>query len=160
MISKADYKQLQTSGRSTELVQRQYEFLTRERPPLLGIRPAHLGDGIQRLSENEKKQALDNFNIRSDESRWMKFVPASGAASRMFASLHIFLKAIEQPDFDPSTFWKSAEGIPLSRLHKELKKLPFFGLIHAKLMQEKGAKFETTEIYFQNFVLESKPTHL
>ena len=152
MISKADYKQLQTSGRSTELVQRQYEFLTRERPPLFGICPAHLGDGIQRLSENEKKEALDNFNTRSDESRWMKFVPASGAASRMFASLHIFLKATEQPDFDLSTYWKSAEGIPLSRLHKELKKLPFFGLINAKLMQENGAKFETTEIYFQNFI--------
>ena len=53
MISEKDYKQLQASGRSNELVQRQYEFLINGSSLLKEIRPARVGDWINKLSKKE-----------------------------------------------------------------------------------------------------------
>ena len=74
MIAEEDYKQLQASGRSTELIQRQYEFLTGAQSFITKIRPAQLEDGILRLEETEIEQALQVFNNRADLKRWLKFV--------------------------------------------------------------------------------------
>src|SRR5210317_88253 len=102
MIAEEDYKQLQASGRSTELIQRQYEFLTGGQSLISEIRPAQPGDGILCLDEKQVQQYLDNFDNRADRKRWMKFVPASGAASRMFAPLYAFLEAAKQTDLNTS----------------------------------------------------------
>ena len=53
MIAEEDYKQLQASGRSTELIQRQFEFLTGGQSLISEIRPAQPGDGILRLDEKQ-----------------------------------------------------------------------------------------------------------
>ena len=57
MISEEDYKKLQTNGRSTELIQRQYEYLKSEKNIISEIRPATTGDGIFNLTEQEKEKA-------------------------------------------------------------------------------------------------------
>ena len=89
MLLDEDYLKLEESGRSAELVKRQYESLIGKPFYISNIRPATLGDGIISLNDYEKKEFLDIFN-NSDEKRWIKFVPASGAASRMFIELKAF----------------------------------------------------------------------
>jgi len=152
MIAEEDYKQLQASGRSTELIQRQYEFLTGAQSFITKIRPAQLEDGILRLEETEIEQSLQVFNNRADLKRWLKFVPASGAASRMFAPLYAFLETEGQSEEHRSEFWKTSEGRQLDQLKKELKKLPFFGSIHAKLNEGSQVRINTQEAYFKNFI--------
>ena len=116
MISEKDYKQLQASGRSNELVQRQYEFLINGSSLLKEIRPARVGDGINKLSKKEEEEALQSFQTQADVKRWMKFVPASGAASRMFAPLHALQQAINQKNFDLNAYQKTPQGKEISKL--------------------------------------------
>ena len=152
MISQEDYKKLTNNGRSIELIQRQYEYLTGEINPISKIRPATLGDGIFSLTERDKEEALELFNTRSNDRRWIKFVPASGAASRMFSMLHAFKEANKKGDFNPLIYWKSSEGLVLSQLKKELKKLPFFKRIDLKISENKQKLINTDKDYFQNFI--------
>ena len=152
MISEKDYKELQSSGRSRELVQRQYEFLINGNSLLKGIRPARLGDGIQKLSKEEEEEALQNFHTKADVKRWMKFVPASGAASRMFAPLAALQQATKQKNFDLNTYRKTPQGKETSQLLENLKRLPFFGSVHAKLLEDHNATVENEEAYFLVFI--------
>ena len=152
MISEEDYKKLQTNGRSTELIQRQYEYLTGEKNIISEIRPATTGDGIFNLTEQEKEKALEAFYIHFNNRRWIKFVPASGAASRMFSPLHAFKEAIKKLDFNLSTYLQSKEGNSLRQLKKNLKNLPFFDLIQGKISGTGQTLIRNDERYFQNFV--------
>ena len=50
-------------------------------------RPCTIGDGIRRLGETEHATYLEAYEAARLAGRFLKFVPASGAASRMFAAL-------------------------------------------------------------------------
>lgn len=152
MLSTTDLQQLQTSGRSSELIQRQYEHLTAPKVPLAGIRPAKLGDGIFQLSEEEADQALQFYNNKSDEKRWIKFVPASGAASRMFSPLHSYLEALEKNKTIPSSFWDTSKGKEVKALQTKLKTLPFFGTIFGQMKEAEGIDVKDADSYFKHFV--------
>jgi hypothetical protein len=56
------------------------------------IRPCTLGDGIISISEKEIPQLLRKHQEGADQGRLLKFVPASGAASRMFDVLMKYFK--------------------------------------------------------------------
>ncbi|TVQ66182.1 MAG: DUF4301 family protein [Balneolaceae bacterium] len=60
-------------------------------PDLEIDRPATIGDGIVRIPDEEEMRLTDRFHQAQKEGRVMKFVPASGAASRMFKSLQAML---------------------------------------------------------------------
>lgn len=47
-------------------------------------RPALLNDGILRISEEEEKELIQLYNSEKESYSILKFIPASGAASRMF----------------------------------------------------------------------------
>ena len=60
-------------------------------PPLNLIKSCTIGDGIQVIDEEEYDELLSEFQNAVDKGRITKFVPASGAASRMFKSLQAVL---------------------------------------------------------------------
>lgn len=61
-------------------------------PPYAALDRACLpNDGIQVLGDKDKSDAILHFNYAAAGNRFQKFVPASGAASRMFQSLLWFL---------------------------------------------------------------------
>ncbi len=55
------------------------------------IRPCTIGDGIEIFSESEIKKYNDIYHNAALSGRAMKFVPASGAATRMFKDLQSFI---------------------------------------------------------------------
>jgi hypothetical protein len=83
-----DLQQIRSRGMDPSEVDRQLRLFQDPPPPIRLSRPATLGDGILSLSENEKKEALDRFENARSQGRFQKFVPASGAASRMFQALN------------------------------------------------------------------------
>jgi len=54
-------------------------------------KPCTIGDGIVKLMQNEYDDLLSLFNTASLKGRLIKFVPASGAASRMFQKIQSVL---------------------------------------------------------------------
>jgi hypothetical protein len=83
-----DSKQLKLKGISPQLLDQQLENFVKGFPYLKIKKPATVGDGILRLNNKEieiYKKLYDDFN-----ENVIKFVPASGAASRMFSFLFDF----------------------------------------------------------------------
>ena len=151
MLLEEDYFQLEESGRSAELVKRQYESLIGKPFYISNIRPATLGDGIISLNDYEKKEFLDIFN-NSDEKRWIKFVPASGAASRMFIELKAFQEEKNKKGFSFNKYLNSSKGIILKKLFKKLKKLPFFTKIREELIENFKNLDENSFDFFEKFI--------
>ena len=151
-LTKEDVQQLNNSNRSIELIQRQYEFLVHGASIQKEIRVATLGNGIQKLSSEQITSSINCFSKEYDNHSWMKFVPASGAASRMFAPFHAFCEAKLVPDFDFETYCNSKEGTLVKKLFKELKKLPFYTSVYNKIIEDGTISLNNDAEFFDSFV--------
>lgn len=87
-LSAADRMQLEAHGVGLEEARRQLALL-RDPPPKTKLaRPARIGDGIERLPGGAAADRLaGKGRSASRAGRLVRFVPASGAASRLFAEL-------------------------------------------------------------------------
>jgi hypothetical protein len=86
-LSDNDREQIKGKGISEELLLEQLEKFKKGSAPVNLVRAATPGDGIKILSEDEMNQLIDYFSTETRERSLVKFVPASGAASRMFKTL-------------------------------------------------------------------------
>lgn len=88
-------KQAIQHGLSKTEVKRQLRLFQDGLPKLKLERPATIGDGILQYNEDKKKQAIKRYQkeLSKGELKVMKFVPASGAASRMFRDLETLLNS-------------------------------------------------------------------
>ena len=58
------------------------------------IKPAKVSEGIICLDARKKKKLLSLYEQRGNSKKKVKFVPASGAATRMFKGLFQYLAAV------------------------------------------------------------------
>ncbi len=95
-FSEKDISQIQERGITPEKVQQQIEIFKRGNVFVNIREAATVKNGILSLPEEEQKDLNDYYESRKDELDILKFVPASGAATRMFKAFYNLLK-----DFDP-----------------------------------------------------------
>ena len=86
-LSAADRRQIQRHGLELDEVERQLGLFADPPLPTELDRPCITGDGIRRLEESEEESLLARSAEAIAAGRVSKFVPASGAASRMFRQL-------------------------------------------------------------------------
>lgn len=120
-FSPQDLAQIAGHGLSVELVHRQLERFARGPVYVELLRPCRIDDGIRRHSEAENQAFRTSFAEAAASGRAMKFVPASGAGTRMFQK-----------------FLQGWHGTPSPELFGELDRLPeypFFPALRAKMAQ-------------------------
>ena len=88
-LTAADRAQLAESGIPIAEAERQLAFLATKCRAASLLRPAIVGDGIERIRDEEVPELLARADRAREQGRFLKFVPASGAASRMFRSLAV-----------------------------------------------------------------------
>lgn len=89
-LTDRDLAQLEALGISEDEAKRQLDLLRGPPPYLRLVRACTLGDGIKEIREEEHPELLELHREAQEEGRCMKFVPASGAATRMFRPLSWF----------------------------------------------------------------------
>ena len=95
MFTTADQTQLERRGITAAEAARQIALL-RQAPPATRLdRPCTVGDGIVQIDAGAHSHLLDAARAAADAGRVTKFVPASGAATRMFKDLIAALAASE-----------------------------------------------------------------
>ncbi|MDD2327417.1 MAG: DUF4301 family protein [bacterium] len=108
MFTQQDLEQLREKGISQEQVSRQLRFFSTGFPFLQIVAPASYFRGIMRVGQHEQEAYLKRWeSYLGEEKSVVKFVPASGAASRMFKDLYAFLDAeYEEPttEFEKTFF--------------------------------------------------------
>lgn len=92
VFSKSDIREIQSRGISIEEIEDQISNFISGFPFIKLIKPAVPGDGIVVLSAEEIKDYCSVYEQQSRRFSVIKFVPASGAASRMFKNLFSFLE--------------------------------------------------------------------
>lgn len=92
MFTDKDLAQLKSHGTDPHAITLQLESF-RQGFPFLNIdRAAVAGDGILRLSAQQQQACRDRFRDARSRLDIVKFVPASGAATRMFKDMFAFLE--------------------------------------------------------------------
>lgn len=120
MLSELDLKQIAQKGITPEQIENQLQEFKTGFPFLRLEGPAAIGNGIVAPTEAECQDYVKTWNdYKAEGKKIVKFVPASGAASRMFKNMFAFLNAdydTPQTDFEKQFF----AGIKKFAFHKEL----------------------------------------
>ncbi len=110
-------------------VQKQIERFEKGYPLRRLLRPATIGDGIRKLREDEFQALQLKYESLLSEASVCKFVPASGAASRMFRDINILRELFSSDKKVPT----SEEEKILEKFLLNLRKFPFTGLLEERL---------------------------
>lgn len=78
----------------------QHQLLLKGQPKLPILKSATVGDGIIKLSSRQKDELNQAFSSAVSSYRLVKFTPASGMGSRLFAFLQHFEHAAQNPSFN------------------------------------------------------------
>jgi hypothetical protein len=84
LFSADDIRQIRAHGLTEAQVMEQIQWLHRGAAPLRLNRPCTVGDGILSIPARNRADLVQRHDQDAGRGRVMKFVPASGAASRMF----------------------------------------------------------------------------
>ncbi len=147
MFNHEDILQIEARGLSVSEVEKQIENFRNGFPSLPVVRAASGGDGILQFSEDEIVAAEELYNSRVKELRTLKFVPASGAATRMFKEL-----------FEYVNDDKRTAGI--DKLITNLEKFAFFAELAKYLKPQIDDKDVVRNIIIDGLGYGSKPKGL
>lgn len=155
MISAKDKEQLAQKGISEEKLNEQLNCFKTGFPYLKLYAAASVEEGILKLTEEEQQAFAEAWDEAAKSLHIVKFVPASGAASRMFKDLFSFSEAsydVPTTDFE-KTFFNNLEHYAFfcaldaqcKKLHnkgcKELLKEGEYKKIVNALLQKEGLNY-------------------
>ena len=87
MFTKEDLQQIEQHGLTQAQVEQQIENFCKGFPYLKIVRAAAAGDGVLVMSDEQIAKAEARYDEAASSAKIVKFVPASGAATRMFKEL-------------------------------------------------------------------------
>ena len=108
MFTQKDLQQIRSKGISIDEINQQIKHFQHGFPPADSTMPATPGKGIMLLTEGAQKHYKNIFLDNAPDNRIIRFIPASGAASRMFKALFNALEKLEGKD--PEAQWKWISG--------------------------------------------------
>ena len=139
-FTQEDLHYLSEKGISQEKVLAQIRTFKEGIPPVRLKRAAVVGDGILKFSEAEQDHLIGLFSDRQKGLEILKFIPASGAASRMFKALFGFINAFD-PDRDSlEVFLGQPKQKAVRAFYEGLQRFPFYGLIRSRLGEAPGSE--------------------
>ena len=134
-FSSLDFIQIQENGVSLNNIQNQLNIFKNRISKANLVQPATVLKGILKLSENDFQQKSDFFDANKSNLKLTKFVPASGAASRMFKFLTTFLNEFDIENESINAYINRKKDSELSIFIVGLDKFPFFISVDAKLKE-------------------------
>ena len=133
MLTEQDLKQIKEKGISAEKLENQLEQFKTGFPFLKLEAAAGIGRGIMAPDESSRKQYVNAWEAyKGVGKRVVKFVPASGAASRMFKDMFAFVDA---PYDVPTTDFEK-------RYFDNIKKFAFYDALNAACQKNEGKDIE------------------
>ncbi|TPN87576.1 DUF4301 family protein [Aquimarina algicola] len=141
-ITDKDIKLIKSKGLTIDKVLSQIEIFKTEIPFVSLRSAATLDNGILKISEHYQTELIKLYESRLENLDTIKFVPASGAATRMFKDLFRFLDNynFEKESLNSYTNHEKANAIRLFLIG--LEKFPFYETVMKKV-KSAYPKFES-----------------
>lgn len=142
IYSENDIQQIQQKGLTPREVDTQIALFKKGAQTADLHSAATIGDGIKKLNSHNVDHYSAYFERNSKNLKVLKFVPASGAATRMFKFLYKFLKEYDIEEQSINSFINQEKLKDLSIFRVGMEKFPFYHLVLQEL-SKKGIDFNS-----------------
>jgi len=154
-LSPKDLEQLDSKGISKEKVKNQIQTFKEGIPFVQLSQAAVVGNGILRFSEKEQLDLLQYFEDHRGRLDLLKFVPASGAASRMFKAMFNFLDSYHPSKEKLSEYIERTGDKDAKKFTENLSDFPFYDLIMSRIEGKASNKDEEAYLFVKEMLTES-----
>ncbi|WP_338841368.1 DUF4301 family protein [Flavobacterium ginsenosidimutans] len=149
-FSSSDFIQIYERGIPFENILKQLEIFDNGIAKSNLVSPATIGNGILSLSEADFLEKASFFDNQKEKLKIKKFVPASGAATRMYKFLTAFLNDFDIKRETINAYINRKNDKELSIFIVGMEKFPFFEAVDKKL-REIYSDFESLDRDYKNY---------
>ncbi len=132
-FSKQDIQQIEKKGLTTKKINAQLDIFKLGLPYVNLKSEATVEHGIKQISESERQDLIRFFEAKRNHVSLLKFVPASGAATRMFKTLFEFIVEFNPDEDTINSFINRKKETDLSVFLVGIEKLPFYKIVMDKI---------------------------
>ena len=161
-FTKSDLKQIENKGISEQEILDQIAIF-KNGIPFIDLRdPATIGHGIEQYGEEELQKYTSIFEEKCDGLDLLKFVPASGAATRMFKFLFQFLEDYNPNQESINAYINRKNAQDLRLFFVALDSFPFYNNVRQKLVKtynDEGHDININRVRFVKMMLEKEGFH-
>jgi len=136
IFSREDLKQIASKGIDPKTIENQIENFRKGFPFINLDRPAIVGDGIKTFNLRDAKKLSYYYDSNSKKYEVLKFVPASGAASRMFKDLFEFIDFYTGSESDLERLQNDKKLAPVRIFIERIRDFAFYGELQKKLRKD------------------------
>lgn len=130
-MSLVDFLQIYRRNISMEKIENQINIFSTGIAKISLDRQAAIGDGITLLQKEEANSLAEFFDNKRDNYKLKKFVPSSGAATRMFKFLHDFMMGYDPKKETINGYINRVKDNSLQVFLLGLERFPFYKSISA-----------------------------
>ena len=131
-----NFVQLINHGLNLDVIVNHIDFIQQGANNLQIDRPARIGDGILHFEAEQMQQLALHFDQQKEAYKLKKFVPASGAASRMFKFLNLFLANFQPENETINAYINRSGNTELAVFLAGIEKFPFYITVQAQLQRD------------------------
>jgi len=132
-FSQKDINQIENKGITTFQIEKQLQLFKSGIPYISLKSAATIGDGILKFNAKEEDTYISKYKETQDKISITKFVPASGAATRMFKFLFQFLEYYKTNKNSLNTYLNKKDKGQLRTFLVGLEKFPFYKLVKSSI---------------------------
>lgn len=151
-FSKDDFMQISRHGVSIDNIEAQLLTFKNGIQKVMLAKPAVINDGIYPLNSSDTKAYAQFFDSRKDSLTLKKFVPASGAATRMFKFLSEFMANYNPENESINAYINKKKSGSLKVFLIGMGKFPFYEKVRAELKQNPNYDYWIRDQRNYNFI--------
>jgi len=153
-FTEADKIVLKDKGISKEKAQGQIETF-KEGIPFVNLQKAAvIGDGLQKYSDAEEADLVSIFESKRGTLSLLKFVPASGAASRMFKSLFNFIDSFNPKAQTFKEYVNTNNDSAMQSFFEKYTLFPFYELVQERIAGKYASEDEGKHLFVKDMLSE------
>ena len=117
---------------------------------------AVVSSGIIKFNKEEEDSLIQYFENAAKKLELLKFVPASGAASRMFKALFNFIENFDPKEETLEEYISRTEDLDIDTFFKQQNKLPFAEIVNKRIGGNAATKDEESLLFVQEMLSDQK----
>lgn len=155
LFTENDLQQLSKKGISQDKVKSQIGIFEEGIPNVILEKAAIVNDGVSRFTAEKEDDLIQKYEAAKDSLSVIKFVPASGAASRMFKVLFNFLDTFNPKSESLQNYLERTGNSDIKTFFEEQKKLPFFEIVQGRIRGKCSSTDEEAYLFVNEMLMET-----
>ncbi|MGS0525374.1 DUF4301 family protein [Zobellia nedashkovskayae] len=115
---------------------------------------ATVGEGLSKFTDAEEKGLIQKFDASQSNLSLLKFVPASGAASRMFKALFNFLDSYNPANETLESYFERTNDKALKEFSEGMTNFAFYDLVKQRIAGKTSSKDEEVYLFVKEMMSE------